>query len=250
MDFAHDDLARRGHGYLFNLSAGRSTYLASLGRGWQATLPLGLMCHHARNAPAPAGAEPFTRLDRLGSHHGSGGRIVVTDRPCPQEMAGLVGRLEMDGRFRHVRDTRYFAWRFQNPLARYRFLLLREGGALDGYLVLQTPATGHRGRVAILDWEASTLSGRAELLEAAVEWGQFTDLRLWSGTLTSPDRDVLRSRDFLPASVTLEASAHRSTVLVRALGLAPTDPADWVVGGRRLLDLGNWDVRMLYSDAF
>jgi hypothetical protein len=104
--------------------------------------------------------------------------------------------------------------------------------------------------MAILDWEASTLPGRAELLEAAVAGGQFTDLRLWCGTLTPHDRDGLRSRDFLPASVTPEASAHQSTVLVRALGLVPTDPADWVIGGRRLLDLGNWDVRMLYSDAF
>jgi hypothetical protein len=189
-------------------------------------------------------------LDRLGYHHAPRDRITLTDRPCPEEMAGLVDRLGSDGRLRHVRDTRYFTWRFQNPLARYRFVLLWERGALDGYLVLQTPATGQRRRVAILDWEATTLQGRAELLEATVAWGQFTDLRLWCGTLTPHDRDLLRSSGFRPASVTLEASAHESTVLVRALGRLPTDPGGWTVGGRRLLDLGNWDIRMLYSDAF
>ena len=37
-------------------------------------------------------------------------------------MAELVER-SGDTRIRHVRDSQYFQWRFQNPLSRYRYLL-------------------------------------------------------------------------------------------------------------------------------
>jgi hypothetical protein len=46
-------------------------------------------------------------------------------------MADLVRRLGHDGRLRHVRDERYLAWRYRNPLYEYRFLV-RESDRLEG----------------------------------------------------------------------------------------------------------------------
>ena len=42
---------------------------------------------------------------------------------------------------------------------------------------------------------------------------------------------------------------HRSGLLVRAVR-DEMQEADWVVAGRRLLDMANWDLRMIYSDGF
>ena len=88
-------------------------------------------------------------------------------------MADLVARQAYDGRIRHVRDARYLAWRFQNPLHEYRFLLAG-GDRLHGYLVLQAYRLSRHGAANIVDWEASDPAVRRALLHAAVEWGGFS----------------------------------------------------------------------------
>jgi hypothetical protein len=39
-------------------------------------------------------------------------------------------------------------------------------------------------------------------------------------------------------------------VLVRPLRREPLEPGLWVMAGRHLLDLRDWDLRMIYSDNF
>jgi GNAT superfamily N-acetyltransferase len=272
MRAALDELAGRGLDYVVNLSAGRVTSLGSLSMGWKSAGgvgPVGLRSQRVgvrqrvsavldrtqflrRIASAPSlfvHAErrgPFARLDRTAARvrRYDGGAVSLSKDARPEAMADLVARLPLDGRFRHVRDATYLAWRFRNPLREYRFLYTGDD-RLDGYLVLQCQRGAHgRARVNVVDWEATDASIRDTLLDAALT-GAFAELVTWTASLDADTRDLLRRRGFTPID---EADAARGVpgVLIRPV----RDDAlrtDWTIGGRRLLDLANWDLRMLYS---
>ena len=75
--------------------------------------------------------------------------------------------------------------------------------------------------------------------------GAFAELVTSTASLDADTRDLLRRRAFTPID---EADAARGVpgVLIRPV----RDDAlrtNWTIGGRRLLDLANWDLRMLYS---
>jgi hypothetical protein len=265
MKAAFEDLARRGHQYVFNLSGGQATVLGSLAMGWKSVGPLepiGLaarldLARYARGilrrspclrrfagSPFVREPEPFSRLDR--SSQARPGSIAIEQEPRPDAMSELVARLGHDGRLRHVRDPEFFAWRFRNPLRLYRFLYYGNS-QLDGYLVLKCPhpAAKEPRRVNIADLEATQPSVRAELLDAAINLGRFPELFAWAVTLPDDTRSHLSSRGFKP--VDLEFRAHGCPcVLVRPVSLQPSDN-NWVLGNRRLTDPANWDLRMLYS---
>jgi hypothetical protein len=160
-------------------------------------------------------------------------------------MADLVRWLGHDGRVRQVRDERYLAWRFQNPLHEYRFLF-RDGDGLEGYLVLQAYRMDRSRGVNIVDWEGTTSQIRADLLQAAIEWGAFDNLTIWTATLSDEVLGLLSAAAFVPAAV--GPWSRSPNVLVASTRRAPlsSDPA---LGGRRLLDVAEWDMRMLYSMA-
>ena len=85
-------------------------------------------------------------------------------------MAELVERLGHDGRIRHVRDREYFAWRFLNPRASYRFLYA-QSARLEGYLVLAAQPGRPDWGVRLVDWEAVDDRVRRALLVAAFQKG-------------------------------------------------------------------------------
>lgn len=270
------DLDGSGQPFVFNLSASLATQLASLRAGWRSLGPLedwrrrapveapprGLR-GHARRLPyvwrfvAPAAPlQAFHALDRNAARQRSAPHraVAVEAAPRPEAMAALVARLPGDARIRHVRDSRYFAWRFGNPLSRYRFLYWT-GAALEGYLVLQTAARRPAGVVSVLDWEAPDPEVRAALLHAALAWGRFAEVAIWADSLPPESRAVLREAGFVlvPRAASL-GQAHRMqvprpTVLVRALGPAAA-AREWTLSGLSVLDLAAWDLRMLYSDTF
>ena len=273
MRAALDELAGRGLDYVFNLSAGRPTLLGSLTMGWKSAggvgpigwrsrrtavrRRLGAVAARARflrrstTTPSLFAAAPrdsFARLDGMDRLvRGNGRDAVSLSRVArPEAMADLVARVSLDGRFRHVRDGTYFAWRFRNPLREYRFLYHSRDDRLDGYMVLQR----HRGgrtepvRVNVVDWEATDARVRRTLLDAALT-GEFAELVIWAATLDAETRELLRERGFTPID---EADAIRGVpgLMVRSVR-DDVLPGDWTIGGRRLLDLANWDLRMIYS---
>jgi GNAT superfamily N-acetyltransferase len=270
MQAALDGAARTGNAYVFSLSPGPVTLVTSLLSGWSR---VGVMRPLRRRRPgnllqrghsglsrvpvlwrladgllrlAPR-RPPFHRLDRREGHH----RLVrdraidVERRPRVAAMADLVRRLGHDGRVRHVRDERYLGWRFQNPLHEYRFLFCEDGG-LEGYLVLQAYRGDRRRGVNIVDWESTTAQIRADLLRAAVEWGDFDQLSAWTATLTDEACEQLTAAAFVPPPA--GSGRHSPNVLVAATRRA-AQGSDPTLGGRRLLELGEWDMRMLYSMA-
>lgn len=263
MRAALDEVAGRGLDYVFNLSAGRTTQLGSLSMGWKSAGGVGAVGRRPR-APRPLTAilnrthflrrylstpasGAFARLDRMAERGAkwSVGAMSLSKHPRPEAMADLIARLPLDGRFRHVRDAAYFGWRFRNPFRDYRFLYVGES-RLDGYMVLQCQPNGQAGsaRVNIVDWEATDATIRDALLDAALQ-GAFAELVIWSASMDAERRDLLRRRAFGPID---EADAARGVpgILIRPVR-DDALRADWTIHGRRLLDVANWDMRMLYS---
>jgi hypothetical protein len=161
-------------------------------------------------------------------------------------MAELVQRLGHDGRIRHVRDRSYFAWRFANPLHEYRFLFSGDPH-LAGYLVLQRSlaATPSGIRVRIVDFEAADADVRVALLVCALSAGRFPELMTWSAASSRDVRRLLTEAGFEPVDDQMTARGF-PCLLIRPLRPSPRD-GDWTLGGVNLLDLTNWDLRMVYS---
>lgn len=125
-----------------------------------------------------------------------------------------------------------FAWRFQNPRSRYRFLFW---GAerLEGYLVLRVSIQPERVRgagVEIVDWEASSAGVRAGLLQAAIQGGRFDRLTTWSATLPDEVQTLLRDTGFRPIEGRGGLARFRPTVLVRPVRDEMLN-GDWACAG-------------------
>ena len=249
MSCAEAGLRAEGHRFMFNLSAGPAVLLRSLRSGWR---PVGAYDTWVRpcseQATMGAGEDPFAD-DVAAKAYASGGAgdVVLGDRPRAEEMAALVRRAPRSGRIRRVRDAAYFAWRFGNPLARYRFLYLGDA-LLEGYAVVRTGRYRWTDHVRIIDVEAHTPAILARLLDATVRWFGARTLEIWTASLGAATRARLRELGFAPRPTTDPSPKRRRALLVRA-----TDsqlPADqWTLGPLCLLDPANWDLRMMWSDG-
>jgi hypothetical protein len=273
MQAAYEDLRNVKEDYLLNLSGGALTVLGSLAMGWRSIgflepmrrrsfagkvygyvrQPLNRSPYVRRWARSPFLSEtisryPFSRLDRTDSRlmKKLGSAVEIDNRPRPMAMANLVGRIGYDGRLRHVRDTRYFEWRFHNPMREYRFLYIGDD-VLDGYLVLSKAiGLAESSRVCISDVESINSSVQAALLKAAaVAAGAFSELVTWSATVNSEMRSQLRAIGFRPF-VWDRAFLGLPCFLVRPIDDERLDE-DWCLGQSQLLNLNNWDIRMLHS---
>ena len=267
MAVALADLGARGHRVAFSLSASRVTLVGSLAGGWRSVGSVQEVCRRgpvgarlrrqagrvwgrlARHgwpvSAAHAWLDPFRRLDRAVPRAAAGGvRCVPT--PEPEAMADLVARQPYDGAVRHVRDARYFGWRFANPLHEYRFLLAGTG-RLEGYLILQAYRLFPGRGANIVDWEASDPDVREALLRAAIDWGGFGELTTWTMSFSAEIPTLLAAAGFVPARRD-RLVRQGPMLLVRAVG-GPTNRREPTLGGRPLLDAAAWDLRMLYSMA-
>jgi len=269
MNFALRDLAERGYRYVVNLSAGKVTAAASRKLRWRdagrvralyrrtsgktaadflsdRARPLPLLWRWADNLSAlsrSSGNHLFDQLDARFSaldQRRNAGSPFAQRTPLIREMSELVARLPRDGRIRHVRDETFFAWRFGNPMYDYRFLYIgRE--RLRGYMVLQRSRFFVQDRASIVDWEAESDAIRAELLAAAIEYGRFPELCIWQLGASSTAALLAHHHRFKPLHRHYEKS-----VLVRSASDDELD-APWMLGGRRLDDADQWDLRMIYA---
>jgi GNAT superfamily N-acetyltransferase len=273
MSAALGEVADRGYGLAFNLSAGLETFVASIATGWKSIGSMrpvarvrdgGAMRRLGRTAlrqfPALQRIRPAGGLWRraarwkewpeaCGVLECTGGmrRVTIECAPRPVEMADLIRRIRHDGRIRHVRDAEYLAWRFQNPLQEYRFLFVEGGSGLDGYLVLQRAAgdVAGRVRVQIVDWEAIRADVREDLIMAAAVLGRNHSLVTWTATLAPEALQALQRAEFVAIEPEATARGYPS-VLVRSLR-HDQPMASWAIGDRRLIELSNWDLRLIYS---
>lgn len=273
MKAAFHDLANLGYEYAFNLSAGPITFLSSLAIGWRSigsmdpvtlnckarlpliglrkvasTLPLIWRFSGRTHSLHFIKRPTFFWLDNAQTRQrqSKNSHLFISKTPEPLAMAELVERLPYDGRLRHIRDKEYFSWRFRNPLRDYRFIFWKED-FLRGYLILQGyfPDNQSRGKVNILDWEATSISVLKELLGAVILQGKFEQLFSWTATLSAEKQAILAEAGFNPIQPT-EGSKYKNCVIMRPIQNELLSEK-WLISGHRLLDLSNWDLRMLYS---
>jgi hypothetical protein len=196
--------------------------------------------------PDPGSPERFARLDaRAPAAAAPPAGISLSQQARPDAMAELIRKLGTDGRIRHVRDARYFAWRFGNPLNEYRFLYAGDGDRLTGYLVIRRSVSDRfdQSAVHLSDWEAIDAKVKRALLRAAIAWGGFGHLMTWTATLSDDSLRILREAGF---AAPVRSPRGLPCVLIRSC--QPDKPGpDWTFGGRPLLDISSWDLRMLYS---
>jgi GNAT superfamily N-acetyltransferase len=280
MSLAFEDLAARGYDYVFNLSAVPANLRLSLSMGWRSAGWVHPMClqswrlavesgvrrqlkkiaalRHLRDlalarrqlshaaSEYPSSRSLFdTKWDQTDPVFLEAPAISVKDAARCEAMADLVSRIGSDGRTRHVRDSEYFRWRFQNPLSRYRFLFCEEHRDLAGYLVLQE-YTSSRGRniVNIVDWEATNATVQTRLLQAAATFSKGRRMMIWSATLPQPVVALLERHGF--RSVHRPPEPADPAIIVRSI--RRNDLAgEWTLAGRNLRELASWDMRMLYS---
>lgn len=263
-----DDPANMGYTYLFDLSPSSVVRFGSMTTGWRHVDSLKVMRWTPREKEIPfdsisrkdeselsilsdaSKVHPCYFIDKNGTKRrgNSGPSLCVESTPRPEAMAELVESIGSDGRLRHVRDQQYFTWRFHNPLSLYRFIFL-EGDRLEGYIVLQSSIYRNKNIVSIVDWEATTLAIRSEILSAALEWGKFDDVRIWADSVPEEVKTLLKSTGFCYLSERGDISRSMPTVLVRPASKEILK-TDWTYANRQLLNLADWDLRMLYSDAF
>ena len=266
------DLGARGYNYLFNLSGGPVTVLSSLAMGWKsagAMQPVGLKGNNdigwsrlrekvnklpylwrfrdAKWLHSYCERHPFHLLDRAASRSGNvlSENIRVEREPRPKVMADLIASLEYDGRLRQVRDERFFAWRFLNPMYEYRFLYAIQDDRLLGYLVLQHNPSELSPRVKIVDWEADTDAIRNSLLRTVIEHGRFLELVSWTAGLDKTRCALLDASGFVPVDARLTARGIPCAMVCKVENGQPGAPSK--IEGRDPLDFSNWDLRMIYS---
>ncbi len=271
MQAAIDETNRRGFKYVVNLSAGPTTFVNSLATGWRRIGSFELVAHstesHTRlqQVAAIVRRTPLNRfvdvlrsilmrvvppsraLEKIDRRGTASGPITVAATARPQEMAALIRRLPWDGRLRHVRNESFLAWRFRNPLHDYRFLYWDDHDGLQGYLVLQLTKFPRPDFLLlnIADWEGVNEAARTALLETALGIGGSSQLRTWAATASATTRSALQAHGFVPV-IRPGLRGRSEGLLVRRLEAGAEDEP-WLLNGRDLRSIDNWDLRMLYS---
>ncbi len=271
--YAMEDLDARGYSHVLNFSPSASNYVVSvMTMGWHSIGKMEIMTRQkltdsvvacalnsaskywiarkAVGAGRMAGRlmknamhiDAFYALDRNARSH-SHHPVSLAKKPRPQAMADLIRDLGGDGRLRQVRDEIFFAWRFENPRAHYRFLFWG-GEDPDGYMILQN--TVGQTTLNIVDWEGRNPKIRSDLLEAAISWGQYRSLCIWGATLPGSARETLKNASFSCATKTDKPDNRRGCCMLKPLG---SDAACKDILGCRPLEYNSWDLRMIYSDG-
>ncbi len=272
------DLSSTSHVYALDFSAYRHTALILLFQGWRSFF-VQTACRSLGDVPHPVTrfsslAAPARRLRKLALDpivrrlasprpafadlDANAGRQATTPNvtlgqvPRPREMAQLAERIGHDGRIRHVRDEQYFSWRFDNPLSEYRFLYW-DDGQLEGYLVLYMKVAdpGEEDLVYIVDWDATSAPVWQGLIDAALAWGDFDRISIWSDSLSESAKELLRDSgfDFRDKTGNTLSDLDGTQVLIAQLD-AQRQPSDWTACGRDVMDPAQWDLRATFSDAF
>jgi len=279
MKAALRDLAEKGYTYVLSMTARPVTLMGQVTMGWRQVgslqpiecrvtrtkslvhrflerMPLAVSVSRklhnlAGKKPVwPSESQPnhFDVLDSISSRCNQklGRHVAIATAPRPRDMAELAGRLDNDVRIRHVRDERYYAWRFHNPRSKYRFLFW-SNTKMEGYLVLQAPALLSEEPIHIVDWEATSDQVRLDLLNSAIQLASDRTLVTWSATLGAKERRILEAAGFgrLEQTATWDPAA----AVVRPV-CDEMLRKEWTLGSQRLLDIGSWDFRMVHSGAF
>lgn len=170
-------------------------------------------------------------------------RIRLENSPRPLEMARLVESTLPKDKITLVRDESFFAWRYNNPLSKYRFLYWYDDG-LKGYLVLQSHLYSIEsiGTYNILELEASNPSIKIELLNSAISIINEGSISVWTNMLDQDSYDFLTSKGFTEGNAEKSVNNPPRIMLIRPIG---KHDDKFEFQGLNLLDSDNWDFKMI-----
>jgi hypothetical protein len=268
--FLKNDLYKLGYRYLFSFSAGPATLLNSLAIGWKSigrirtmskdsyrrsavrTLMSGhritrLMKNTAAASILRETVNKFGRRKALDFRKKLPAHIRVEESPIPDEMAVLAGKLVKDNKIVLTRDKKFYKWRYGNPFSKYIFLYWYDK-ELKGCLVAQTPVynNDHMRRFNIIELEGVNTGIRMDLLKSAVSLLDSRSITIWTNMLDENCRKLLTLNGFIESKPTGSAAEYTPTVLV-TVTKGPARQIEF--RGTNLLDINNWDLKMMYSDA-
>jgi hypothetical protein len=190
----------------------------------------------------------FGRRKALDYHKKLAAHIRVEENPVPGEMAALAGKLVKENKLVLTRDEKFYKWRYGNPLSKYIFLYWYDK-ELKGYLTAQTPLyrNDFMNKFNITELEGANSTIKMDLLKSAVSLLDSRSITIWSNMLDKNCRKLLALNGFIESKSTGSAAEYTPTVLVTAT----KGPAhDIEHRGTDLLEINNWDLKMIYSDAF
>ena len=271
MNFARNDLYGLGYQYLFSFSAGPASLINSLALGWKSIGKIRvmskefyprpiiqkLMSHNtikefikrtiaAKYLKIPA--KDFKNYEELKYHKKIAPQIRIDKNPMPDEMASLVRKLITNNKIVLTRDEKFFSWRYGNPLSKYIFLYWFDD-ELEGYLAAQTPLYkyDYMNKFNIIELEAVNSTIKIELLKTLIYLLDSRSISVWSNMLNDNCRKFLESKRFIETGSTGSAAEYTPTVLIRTTNGSANNLE---FHGMNLLDMNNWDLKMIYSDAF
>lgn len=258
-----EDVERSGAPFAFNLNAGPVTHIAALTKGWRSLGPFGPVMRPAwagGPGPVPRAARVLRRsLSALLRSPGVG--LTISSQTRPAEMAELAARGRSDGRIRHVKDLRWFRWRYRDPSSRYRFAYLHRSGRLIGYLVFGANAPPlPPGQMHLVNWERGDELPWSELLGAVARLADrwVASIVAWTAALPSEAQGLLSELGFAPYAFAGPLASERPTFLVGRIGSARSeaskghagDDAGSAIAGARIDAAASWDLRPIFADSF
>ncbi|MGH0034907.1 MAG: hypothetical protein ACQGVK_07755 [Myxococcota bacterium] len=251
-----DQIERSGGRFALNLNAGPVTHIGALAEGWRSLGAFGASIRE-RGGEGFGPLQRATRALRRGLSAllplpGAG--LSLANQPRPEEMAELAATTRDPARIRHVKDERWFRWRYRDPSSRYRFAYFRRAGRLVGYMVFhRTAAPLAAGPLDLADWERDAELPWTELLGVAVRLADrwVLPLTAWSAALPEAVRPGLVRLGFTPRPLWGPLARRRPTFLVGRIDRA-ADQSDraWEIGPARIDEVDHWDIRPIYADPF
>jgi hypothetical protein len=189
----------------------------------------------------------FGRRKALDYHKKLPAHIRVEENPVPGEMAALAGKLVKENKLVLTRDEKFYKWRYGNPLSKYVFLYWYDK-EMKGCLVAQTSKfkNEYMENFNIIELEGVNSEIRMDLLKSAVSLLDSRSITIWSNMLDENCRKLLALNGFIESKSTSSAAEYMPTVLV-TVTRGPAKVIEY--RGTDLLDINNWDLKMLYSDA-
>jgi len=262
------ELRRRGHRFVFNMSANPQNYLSSLKAGWRLIAPFGTVrkdtprsvraqrwkfrlqktpffwkyAHLAETFWSGKGVDDLDKRPAIAIENGT---LTVARKPDLQLFMRIAERSAFGNGFGHVRTPEFLEWRYQNPRHDYRFVTF-DGTRGCGYLVLHGPRGPRRGRMSIVDWHASDAEIRDRMIDAIVELGVLDALAIWSVCLPGEMKEKLSRRDFAAVDESRGVESYRPGLLVKPLD----ETTDWTLSGQDISNIENWNLRMIDADSF
>lgn len=230
-------LANDGVRYVVNQSPGKLVEKISLRTGWRKVGDRRL----TRYQKPGEKVSDFQRLDANAAQGiVSSDGIVVQEGP-PEGLVDLLAERRNTPPISHNIDSTYIDWRFNNPLCEYRWLCAYEKDELIGFLALARPAIPRaKPRCRILDVWGTDSSIQAKLLRFVLDRSELSDVLIWWNRFPLQVAQLLLDYGFKASA----AEQRNPTMLVKCIG--PVEK--FVLNDVNLLDMRNWDARMIHSD--